>query len=284
VTAAIFALFSPLNTPADQINLSTGAVVSQSTEFAGGAYPATNAIDGDVTTFTHTANIIDDYWMVTFNTPTPITGIEIVGRSGCCSARMEGLILRIMDENSNTLDYTTLSDPGLGGTLIYESDSVLTAKVVRIGIENGVLNGDNNYYVTLAEVRFYNDPIAPFVVNTNSLALNKDSFMVRMNDTVPPVSYGNDGNLNTEAELSPSAAGSPVDGYWEVDLGDDYAITNIVIAAPTLYADALAHTVVRLFDSQHNSVFSRKLDAAPPSILQSQTARNIYRTLCTNRP
>jgi hypothetical protein len=256
--AGMILLLAAGNTIAVQIDLNAAAVVGQSTSM----FPASNAIDDDVSTFTHTSGVVDDYWIATFHEPTPIDYIEIVNRNSCCDSRMDGLVLRLLDENNNTLDFAALSNPGLGGTWSYEPDSTITAKVVRVGLENGETNGDDNYYVTLAEARFFADVYEPPVVTlvTNSLAFNKDSYMVRLNDTIPPTSYGNDGNLYTETETTATT----VDGYWEVDLGADYAITNVTVVAPTLYPEALAHTTLRIFDLAHNSVFSQKLDTAPP--------------------
>ncbi len=258
--AAACLCFQCLTTEANQLDLSAIATVSQSSNYGSGSYPASYAIDGNVSTFTHTAGVVNDYWMATFHQPTPIDYVELVNRSSCCDRRLEGLVLRFLDENNNTLDVTTVSNPGLGGTWSYQPDAPITAKVVRVGLENGAKNGDNNYYVTLAEARFYADGYVPPVITieTNSLALGKDSFMVRLNDSPPPASHGNDGNLNTETWT----VNNTVSGYWEVDLGADYAVTNVMIIPTDASSSLIYSTTLTLFDTEHKPVYSRHLSTA----------------------
>ena len=48
-------------------------------------------------------------------------------------------------------------------------------------------------------------------------AVGKESYMVRLTDSLPPASYGNDGDLSTVVRTTERS----VDGYWEVDLEQD---------------------------------------------------------------
>lgn len=83
-----------------------------------------------------------------------------------------------------------------------------------------------------------------------NLALGRESVMVRFNDSVSPASYGNDGNLSTEAKTF----NKTVDGFWEVDLGDTFAVYGVtVIAAAGLNAN-IAKTVLRFYDGNHQSI------------------------------
>jgi len=93
-------------------------------------------------------------------------------------------------------------------------------------------------------------------------ALGKESYMVRLTDALPPASNGNDGNLATIVRTTERT----VDAYWEVDLEQDCAVYHVQVDAADGFGDRLTHATVRLFDEQHDSVFSRELDDLPPPI------------------
>lgn len=79
--------------------------------------------------------------------------------------------------------------------------------------------------------------------------------MVRYQDNLPPASNGNDGNLATVLETTDKS----VDGYWEVDLGAAYALYGVRSIAADGFQARMTHATVRLFDENHDSVFSQHL-------------------------
>lgn len=87
-------------------------------------------------------------------------------------------------------------------------------------------------------------------------AIGKESYMVRLTDNLPPASNGNDGNLSTIVLTTERT----VDGYWEVDLEQEYAIYHVQVDAADGFGDRMTHATVRLFDNDHESVYSRELD------------------------
>jgi len=127
--------------------------VWQSSEYGG--YPADNAMDGDPDSFTHTANVPDGYWTADLGRVVTIDRVEIMNRSSCCDKRLSGLVLRILDGNSNSVASAVLSNPGLGGTWTFSPTASVRGRWIRVGLENGQTNGDGNYYVTLAEARVF---------------------------------------------------------------------------------------------------------------------------------
>ena len=86
--------------------------------------------------------------------------------------------------------------------------------------------------------------------------------MVRLTDALPPASNGNDGDLETIVRTTERT----VDGYWEVDLEQEYAVYHIQVDTPESFGDRMTHATVRLFDGQHDSVFSQELDNLQPPI------------------
>ncbi|MCP4453281.1 MAG: hypothetical protein GY809_17610 [Planctomycetes bacterium] len=96
---------------------------------------------------------------------------------------------------------------------------------------------------------------------TDSLALGKDAYMVRLTDSLSPASYGNDGDLKTAVHTTTRT----VDGYWEVDLEELYAIDQVLVLAANGLQDQMTHATVRLFDGEHKSIYSKPLDNVPAS-------------------
>ena len=102
-----------------------------------------------------------------------------------------------------------------------------------------------------------------------NLALGKESYMVRLQDHLPPASNGNDGNLATAAR----STSRTIDAYWEVDLGQEYAVDRVRVIPDSGFEDRMTHTVVRLFDQEHTSVYSRHMDSVPRQIFEVRCGR-----------
>src|SRR5262245_38063163 len=237
--------------------------VAQSSEYPG--YPAGNALDGDPSTFTHTANIANSYWIADLKTSYPIDRVELVNRSQCCDNRLNGLVLRILDGTSNTVATATVTNPGLGKTWSYTTPLGTVGRYIRVGLENGQTNGGGNYYVTLAEARAFSGGsnllsasrvTAPAI---NNLASFKTAYMLRLSSSQAPASNANDDNISTEAKTTTQT----VDGYWEVDLGATYALYGVRTICASGIGSRLTNTILRLYDAAHESVFGRPLSGTP---------------------
>jgi len=231
------------------IDLEAHAEVGQSS--TNGSYVADLALDGDPGTATRTESIPNSSWFAALDHGREIRQIEIVN-SRTADARLAGLVLRILDDSSNTVATTTIANPGAGATWAYDPPPGTTGRYVRVGLENGAKNGYGDYCVSLAEFNIF--------ASTN-LAVNKHSYMVRYLDSVSPASRANDGNYATESKTTDRT----VDGYWEVDLGTSYALDRVRSVAAYGFAGRLAHATVRLFDENHESVWSRHLAGSNPT-------------------
>lgn len=104
----------------------------------------------------------------------------------------------------------------------------------------------------IAERRF------PYVYDNQ--AIGRESYMVRLTDSLPPASNGNDGDLSTIVRTTERT----VDGYWEVDLEQEYAVYHVQVDAADGFGNRMTHATVRLFDALHDSVFSQALDGLHP--------------------
>jgi hypothetical protein len=237
--------------------------VWQSSEYGG--YPADNAVDGDPGSFTHTANVPDSYWMADLGRVAPIERVEIVNRSSCCDKRLSGLVLRILDGNSNSVASAALSNPGLGGTWTYSPAVSVRGRWIRVGLENGQTNGDGNYYVTLAEARVFSGGTNVLSLSgqpvpvTHNLASFKPSYMLRLTDSIPAAGNANDDNYATETKTTTQT----VDGYWEVDLGTTYALYGVRVIGASGIGRRLTKAIVRLYDDAHESVHAQPMTGTP---------------------
>ena len=250
--------------PAPAAAVNSAFAVAQTSELGG--YPAANAVDGNRSSFTHTADTPNSYWIVDLQTNRPIDRVDVVNRVDCCDTRLAGLILRILDAASNSVASVTLTDPGLGGTYIFVPPGGTAGRYIKIGLENNQLNGGGNNYVTVAEVRAYSGTTnllaatssAPVAV-TNNLASFKRSYMVRLDQSIPAASNANDDNYSTETKTTTLT----VDGYWEVDLGATYALYGVRTIGASGIGYRMTNTICRLFDEAHDSVYARKLVGGP---------------------
>ncbi|PYI89437.1 MAG: hypothetical protein DME26_01290 [Verrucomicrobia bacterium] len=237
--------------------------VSQSSEYPG--YPAANALDGEASTFSHTADLANSYWMADLKATYPIDRVELVNRSQCCDVRLSGLVLRILDGVSNTVVAITVTNPGLGKTWSYAPPLGTAGRYIRVGLENNQTNGGGNYYVTLAEARAYSGGSNLLAASratappANNLASFKTSYMVRLSSSLAPATNANDDNTSTEAKTTAQT----VDGYWEVDLGDTYALYGVRTIGASGIESRLTNATVRLYDAAHDSVYAKRLSGKP---------------------
>ena len=251
--------------PAGSTVATNSVRVWQSSEYPGSAFPATLAIDGDLSNFTHTETLPNSFWMADVGRAVSVTRVDIVNRSSCCSERLGGLVARLFDGASNSVWSATLANPGLGGTVTLNPPANTTGRWLRVGLENNQQNAGANYYISLAEVRLFSGttnmltiPSAPGAV-TNNLASFKPSYMVRLTTNVPPAANANDDNFSTETKTTTAT----VDGYWETDLGATYALYGVRSIAAIGIGTKLTNCTVHLYNDAHESVFAERITGVP---------------------
>ena len=259
--------FGVLNMPdgPEPVLPSTNAVqVWQSSEL--GSYPASYAVDGNTGNFTHTGNFTNSFWMADLGRVVPLDRIEIVNRLDCCNNRLANLVLRVFDGSSNTVSSAVLTDVGLGGTYTHTMTAGTPGRWIRVGLENGQMNGGGNFYVTMAEARAFSGTTNVLIASasapvpvTNNLASFKTSFMLRLTPTLAGATNANDDNYSTEVKTTTQT----VDGYWEVDLGATYALYGVRTIAASGIGSKLTNTTCRLFNDAHDSVFAKRLAGSP---------------------
>jgi hypothetical protein len=109
--------------PGGAVNLALGGTAKQSSEYAGGQFPASLAIDGDLDNFTHTAAGVSlpATWELDFGDSYYLQTIVLHNRADCCRSRLRDITVSILDApGGNLLFQTELLNPenvlGGGGT------------------------------------------------------------------------------------------------------------------------------------------------------------------------
>ncbi|MFO1520694.1 MAG: lamin tail domain-containing protein [Kiritimatiellia bacterium] len=239
-----------------EVKVYSAAVLQSTNADAANTYPAANAVDGNTSTYARTdGTTANNWWKQVFATDKRIDRIEVVARSTSGTGnRVGNNVLRILDSSGNTVVSTVTTNPGDGGTYTYDAPAGTVGRAVKIGLEDGALNSGGNLIVNFAELRVIEESVTSTFPN---LALNQPSYMVRLQDSLNPASYGNDGNLSTAI----ASTTQTVDAYWEVDLGQPYALYNVKTTIPSGFNARMNLTTLRLFDGNHDSVFERKLSS-----------------------
>jgi hypothetical protein len=221
-----------------------GAALSQSS--TNGTFDPIKAVDNNTSTFSQTADVTDSYWLMTFDRSQPIQRIELINPT-TSSSRMQGLTLRILNDLSNSVASTIVSDPGAGNNFVYTPPPGTSGRYVKVGLEGGAANGFGDHVVSLAEVS---------VLTATNVVAGKVSYMPRDADSIPPESLANDNNYSTVAGTSGL---NTHDFYWEANLGQSYALYSVRIAAADGFQVNMTHATLSIMDDAYNVVFSQHL-------------------------
>ena len=232
------------------LDLAATATATQSTTT--GTNTAALAIDANAATVSETHDVPNSYWLLKLDRDRPVSRVELVNRADANASRMGGLTLRLLDAQSATLATAAVTNPGTGATWSFTvPPGLANVRYLRIGLENSALNGQGNRIVSLAGVS---------VFSGTNYALGTPAYMVRLLDNLPAPGLANDGDYATHTETTSQTT----DGYWETDLGTARSLYSVRAVAFDSGADQirLSHATLRLFDENHESVFSKHLSGS----------------------
>ena len=91
----------------------SGATATQSSEYNGGQFPASLALDGNTGNFTHTA-AGDSFptWTVNLNRDVQIDSVVLRNRGGgCCPERLSDITVRFLSANDTVLGESDVLNP-----------------------------------------------------------------------------------------------------------------------------------------------------------------------------
>jgi predicted outer membrane repeat protein len=116
-------------------NFATGGNATQSSDYAPPLFLPAAAIDGDLTTFTHTSNS-DDHatWEVSLPTDTSLRQVVLHNRSDCCHSRLRDITIEIIDSQDRVQFTSGLLNPEnvLGNMTIHEGPESLALDLVAL--------------------------------------------------------------------------------------------------------------------------------------------------------
>ncbi len=229
------------------IDITSLGAVYQTTDHSSGLYPAENAVDGDVNTFSHCESVAaDSSWWLEFTglQPQPVIAIEIVMRAGCCDGRLNGSTLRLYDGDMENVFSIPIVDSGAGTTFTAHVPLGTTIKMVWIGFENGTVAT-----LHIAEVRIYApvDPptIISFSASPSNISSGQSSVLswnVTDATSVEIAGIGTFG-LTGQTTVTPSVS-TPYILFAESEFGSSEAITTIRVdgvAAPPQITEFMAY-------------------------------------------
>ena len=205
-----------------------------------------NAVDQDFSTISQSPDEPGASLNIELEEPREVHRVELVSPSGGLRNGMDGLVLNLRDVTGGLVISVPVEDPGAGKTWSYEPDQALEVGELEITIPSGQTNGAGNHIISIAEL---------IVFTTPNFAEGATSYMMRFNESLPPTEFGNDGDYTTHTESTPRAVGS----FFEVDLGEEKALYQVRVIAPDGFQSRMTHTTVRVYDGNHQSVFSEHL-------------------------
>lgn len=195
-----------------------GGMATQSTSYYG-IFPAGNAIDGDSATFTHTNNLDASWLAVDFRQDRLISRVELVNRQDACQNRLSNFRVTVEDSSGSIVAekcyYETTGSVGASEAWVLPA----TVAVRRVKVEFLGLNRDNNYYLSIGELRAFGPAILlhnwshEAGVTASQSSTHSDSY---------PASNAIDGNPDTFNHTADSPGSSLI-----TDLGSDRLIDTV---------------------------------------------------------
>lgn len=149
-------------------NVALGQETTQSTD--GYGYTGVQAVDGDLSTFTHTnTSDLTPSWTVTLDAPRWISAIALENRRDCCANRLYNTTVSVFDEDGTAVWVSEILNPTAegqspidpGATLSLPVDPVVEGAAVTV--EKVAVNGDaSSEWLSLAEVEVFAGTTPPY--------------------------------------------------------------------------------------------------------------------------
>lgn len=197
-----------------------GAVASQTSTYPG-SFSAANAIDGNLSTFSHTNNSASSSITSDFRQDRLISRIELVNRQNGYQNRLSNFRVTVEDSAGSAVaqkDFYPTSG-SVGSSESWTLPATVAARRVKVQLLG--LNRDNNYYLTLAELRAFgpSTQLRNWSREAGAVASQSSSY-----SSSYPAALAIDGNPATIQHTADSAG-----SYLLSDLGGDRLIDVVEI-------------------------------------------------------
>ncbi|MEY3211218.1 MAG: hypothetical protein RIT28_1699 [Pseudomonadota bacterium] len=146
--------------------VANGASATQSTD--GYGFFGSAAVDGDPSTFTHTADAdLLPWWQVNLGANYAITRVELVNRFDCCAERLYNVVISVLDAEGEPVWASELLNPTLEGEIPTSPGRVLAVDLSAYGasvrVDKTAVNGaGSSEWLSLAEVAVTGTLASPY--------------------------------------------------------------------------------------------------------------------------
>jgi hypothetical protein len=245
-----------------------GATATQSTSFGGGAYPATNAIDGNLGNFTHTdipeANAT---WTLTLPSNADFDIVRIWNRGdGCCGDRLRDITVTAFDDlaGTNNIFTSPLLNPANALNAPQRIDVTtppLNARVLKISRTAFDPNSHAGSVLSLGEVQLFDIQSVSLPLGTNLtqagiLAMTASQSTEYEFGGFPAILAidGNPSNFTHTNTTDPNP-------FWEVNFGENMFLQTINLhnRGDGCCGSRLRDITVRVFDQSGANIFTSEL-------------------------
>ena len=228
-------------------NVAPGGSASQSSNWVGNSFPASNAIDGVLGNFTHTAQgQTPASWQLTLSEDSVINQVVLHNRDGCCSSRLRDLTVSVLDSTNNTIYQSQLLNPenNLNSPALITLDlpESLLGRVIQIvrtpdpDLSGGSGNADEASVLALGEVQVNGCALSDAEVPqlAQNVALNKAASQSTTSHN-GQASRAVDGDTNgtysagSVTHTNANSNNGTLNPWWRVDLGASYDVLEINI-------------------------------------------------------
>ncbi|MCD8534135.1 MAG: putative Ig domain-containing protein [Verrucomicrobia bacterium] len=147
-------------------NIAPSGSAVQSSEYAVAPFPASNAIDGNISNFSHTADgQTPSWWRLDFASEKSMQLVKIYNRTDCCGQRFSDLTVEVLGSSGNVVWQSPVLNPNnelnspsvLSVDLVAATGGALSGKAIRISrTQSKVISGLNDAtLLSLAEVEVF---------------------------------------------------------------------------------------------------------------------------------
>ncbi len=160
--------FDGLDSDADPTDVTLGATTEQSSD--GYSRTGAQAVDDDLSTFSHTADgDLDPWWQAELGGHWSVSGITLHNRSGCCPERLYNITVRLLDAEGGEVWASEVLNPVAEGDAPTDPGSALELRPEQpvlasfVRVEKSAVNGaGSSEWLSLAEVEVLAVEASPY--------------------------------------------------------------------------------------------------------------------------
>ena len=152
----------------DPTNLALGRSTDQSSD--GYGYTGVQAVDGELSTFSHTGDgDLTPWWSVDLEADARIQRVDLYNRLSCCAERLYNITVEVLDEAGDPVHTSGVLNPFAEGQSPVSPGDLLTEELGHgvigrsVRVSKAAINGaGSSEWLSLAEVEVMGSPASPY--------------------------------------------------------------------------------------------------------------------------